>query len=173
LVGEKTNRGARVIHYPDIILLIFSEIPVNYKQDKKEPKEMRIFIGHKFRNVDKGGLKEKIEKISFLLEKRGYQAFNYFRDKEDWGLKTFPPDKVMQEAFEELKKCDVFLVFIDSPEKSEGISLESGFARALGKKIILLISKDCSEPKLESIADQVIRFDNWQNIGDKLKLIKI
>lgn len=130
---------------------------------------MRIFIGHKFHNVNKNELREKIEKIVSVFEKDGYQTFNYLRDKENWEPKNFPPGKVIKEAFEELKKCDVFLVFIDSPEKSEGIFLEMGFAKALGKKTTLLIKSDCPSPTLEAISDYVIKFHNWKELEERLK----
>jgi len=132
---------------------------------------MKIFIGHKFQSVDKKELRKKIEKITSVLEEKGYQTFSYLRDKEKWKPKNFPPGKVIKEAFNELKKCDALLIFVDSSEKSEGIFLEFGFAKALHKKTILLIAKGISSPTLEAIADKVIRFRSLKDL-DK-KLIKI
>lgn len=95
------------------------------------------------------------------------------RDRENWQPKNFPPGKVIKEAFDEIRKCDALLTFIDSNEKSEGIFLEFGFAKALGKKTILLILDKLSSPTLEAIADQVIKFSNWKEIDQKLNQIKI
>lgn len=134
---------------------------------------MRIFIGHKFQNVRKSELREKIEKIVSILEGNGFQTFNYFRDRENWEPKNFPPGKVIKEAFDEIRKCDAILTFIDSSESSEGIFLEFGFAKALGKKTILLILDKLSSPTLEAIADRVIKFNNWKEIDQKLNQIKI
>jgi len=133
----------------------------------------RIFIGYKYQNVNKRLLKKKIEKIASALEEKGFQTFNYFRDKENWKPQNFPAGKVIEEAFKELKKCDALLVFVDSPKKSKGIFLEFGFAKALGKKTILLISKEVTSPILESISDQVIKFDNFKNIEKSLNKIKL
>jgi len=133
----------------------------------------RIFIGYKYQNVNKKLLKKRIEKITSTLEKKDFQTFNYFRDKENWKPQNFPPGKVIKEAFKELKKCDALLIFVDSPRKSEGIFLELGFAKALGKKTILLISKKVTLPTLESISDQVIKFDNFKNIEKSLDKIKL
>jgi len=134
---------------------------------------MRVFIAHKFNSVNKSELRRKIEKIISVLEKNGYQTFNYLRDKEYWEPKNFPPGKVIKEALSELKKCDALLVFVDDQEKSEGIFLEMGFAKATNKKTILLISDKCSYPTLKAIVDTVIEFSDWQNLEEKLKTIKI
>lgn len=134
---------------------------------------MRIFISHPFKNVNKRELREKIETISLALEKREFETFNYFRDKENWEVKEFPPGVAIKEAFEELKKCDTLLIFIDKNVKSEGIFLEAGFAKALKKKIILLISEKASFPTLEAISEIVIKFRNLKEVSNKLAKVKI
>jgi len=129
---------------------------------------MKIFISHKFRRVDKKDLKQKLEIISSILEKNGHQTFIYFRDKANWQPKEFPPGKVIKEAFGEIRKCDAVLGLIDQKEISEGMLLEFGFAKALNKKIVLLISKKCSLLTLEAISDRVIRFDGMKDFNKKL-----
>jgi len=134
---------------------------------------MKIFIAHKFHSVNKNELRKKIEKITSALEKNGYQTFNYLRDKENWEPKNFPPGKVIRETFDEIRKYDALLTFIDSNEDSEGIFLEFGFAKAFEKKTILLISDKLSSPTLEAIADQVIKFSGWEDLNKKLSKTKI
>jgi hypothetical protein len=56
-------------------------------------------------------------------------------------------------------------VLLDNKKESEGIYLEIGFAKALNKKIILLISKKYSFPTLESLANQIIRFEKLSEIN--------
>ena len=129
---------------------------------------MKIFISHKFRRVDKKDLKHKLEIISSILEKNGHQTFIYFRDKANWQPKEFPPGKVIKETFGEIRKCDAVLGLIDQKEISEGMLLEFGFAKALNKKIVLLISKKCSLLTLEAISDRVIRFDGMKDFNKKL-----
>jgi nucleoside 2-deoxyribosyltransferase len=50
-------------------------------------------------------------------------------------------DQVIKQAFIEVKKSDVILAFIESEEKSEGMLLEIGYAKALGKKLVLVIKR--------------------------------
>ena len=133
---------------------------------------MKIFISHKFRGVNKTNLKKKLDKIAFLLEKQGHQTFIYFRDRENWKPKNFPPGKVIKEAFAEIRKCDVILGFVDHPKISEGMLLEFGFAKALNKKTILLLSGKYSFPTLEAISDKVIKLSNLRDFNDKSNRIK-
>jgi len=134
---------------------------------------MKIFISHKFQGVNKNELKKKLEKIALALENKGHQIFIYFRNKENWKPKNFPPGKVIKEAFEEIIRCDAVLGFIDQKEISEGMLLEIGFAKALNKKIILLISEKISYPTLEAISDKVIKFDNLSELGKRLNKIRL
>jgi len=134
---------------------------------------MKLFIAHKFRGVNRVELKKKLEIIISILEKKGYQTFSYFRDKENWKPKSFPQGRVIKEAFGEIKKCDAILCFVNSKELSEGMSLETGFAKALNKKIILVISKKYSFPTLEAISDKIIRFNDLDDLIKKLSNTKI
>lgn len=129
---------------------------------------MKIFISHKFRGKDKRDLKRKLKKIAFFLEKKRHNPFIYFRDKTSWKVKILCQGKVIKEAFKEIKKCDVFLCFIDEPELSEGMLLEIGFAKALNKKTVLLINEKYPRFTLRAIFDKVILFNRPQDIDKKL-----
>lgn len=129
---------------------------------------MKVFISHKFRGVDPDGLREDLETVAGLLENGGHSTFIYFRDREQWMPQDFPPGEVIKEAFEELKNCDVVLALVKHKAPSEGMLLELGFAKALGKKVTLLISEDCCPTFLEAISDQVIKFDSLEDIGESL-----
>ncbi|MCK4453881.1 hypothetical protein KAU51_00845 [Candidatus Parcubacteria bacterium] len=134
---------------------------------------MKIFISHKFRGVNKKSLRKKLEKISFVLEKSEHKTFIFFRDKKNWEEREFPSGQVILEAFSQIKKCDILFGFIDNQKMSESMLLEIGFAKALNKKIVLLISKKCSFPTLEAVSDRVIKFDDIKQIDKELLRIKV
>ncbi len=121
---------------------------------------MKIFISHKFRGANKKELRKELENIAIALEKAGHKTFIYYRDKENWQPQNFPFGKVINEAFQEIKKCDAILCFIHHKKVSEGVLLELGYAMAHKKKLILLISRDCPFPTIEAISDKVIWFKN-------------
>jgi len=125
---------------------------------------MKIFVSNKFKKENKKISRRKLEKILSSLEKVGHETFNLFRDMS-WEIKKLPPRKAISLAFKKIKKCDAILVLLDNKKESEGIYLEIGFAKALNKKIILLISKKYSFPTLESLANQIIRFEKLSEIN--------
>jgi hypothetical protein len=134
---------------------------------------MKIFISNKFKGENKKKLKGKLETIILILENSGHQTFNSFRDIDNWNTKVLPPGKAISWAFKRIKECNAVLCFIDSRDLSQGMLLEFGFAKALGKKIILVIPKKYPSPTLEVVADYVIRFINWKEVGRKLSRLKI
>ena len=132
---------------------------------------MKIFISNKFKNENKRKLKKKLEKIISCLENSGHKIFNLFRDL-NWKERELPPGKAISMAFEKIKESDTILVLLDNKKESQGIFLEIGFAKALNKKIILLVSEKYSFPTLESFADKVIKFKNLNEIDKKLSEIE-
>ena len=131
---------------------------------------MKIFVSNKFKRENKRKLREKLERILTSLEIAGHKTFNLFRDI-NWKTKELPPGRAISLAFDKIKKCDAILVLLDNKKESQGIYLEIGFAKALNKKIILLISTKYSFPTLESLADRVIKFKNLNEIDKKLNQI--
>jgi nucleoside 2-deoxyribosyltransferase len=132
---------------------------------------MKIYLTYKLSGADKEKLKNELEKISQCLENIGYQTFIFYRDMNKWGEIEISPDKILEKAFREIKNSDIVFVFLDKIEKSEGMLLELGYAKALNKKIILAIQKDI--PKFyftKSLSDMIIEFDNLENLIEKIKL---
>ena len=113
-----------------------------------------------FRGVNKEELKKQLEVLSRFLEKAGYKTFVFFRDIEKWEEGKFLPGEVVKQTFERIKECDILLCLINHQEQSEGMLLEIGFAKALNKRLILLVAKEISAPTLEAISGQIIRFKN-------------
>jgi len=52
-----------------------------------------------------------------------------------------PIDQVIKQAFIEIEKSDAIIALGESEEKSEGMLLEIGYAKAKNKKLILAIKK--------------------------------
>lgn len=135
---------------------------------------MKIFLSYKFRGVNKKKLKEKLEFVSSVLEKQGHQTFVHFRDGRNWEVSgNYPLHKALKKTFAAIKDSDAIVAIADNPAKSLGMTLELGFAKALGKKIILLVSQKHSFPTLEAVSHQVITFEKLQDLSSELTKIKI
>ncbi len=102
---------------------------------------MRYYIAYKFLGTDKKILKNNLKTLCDKIEDNGDTTFIFYRDMQDWGEISMPIDEVIRQAFVEVKKSDAILAFIESEEKSEGMILEVGYAKALGKKLVLIIKK--------------------------------
>jgi hypothetical protein len=130
---------------------------------------MRYYIAYKFLGSDGEELKEKLNTISSVIEEAGHNPFIFFRDIKKWGAIKMSPDDIINSAFVELKKSDAFFAFVESDEKSEGMLLESGYAKASNKKIILAIKKGINLRFLRSIADTIIEFEDLSDLKEKMK----
>ena len=130
---------------------------------------MKIFLSYKFRGVDKKKLRKKLELAASVLEKQGHQTFVHFRDGRNWSEdEGYPLHRALTRTFKAIQGSDLILALVDNQAKSIGMTLELGFAKALGKKIILLASRKCPHPTLEAIASQVIPFGPPQDLPKKL-----
>jgi nucleoside 2-deoxyribosyltransferase len=132
---------------------------------------MRCYIAYKFLGSDKEILKEKLNIISSEIEKTGNKSFVFYRDVQKWGSINLTTKEIINSAFLEIQKSDVFFAFVEDSEKSEGLLLESGYAKALNKKIILAIKKDINLRLLRSIANEVIEFEDILDLKEKINIV--
>ena len=74
----------------------------------------------------------------------------------------------MQEATKQLKQCDILLALVESQEKGEGMLIESGYAKGLGKKVIVAKKPEGRAILLKAIADYNIEYTNFDELKEKL-----
>ena len=130
---------------------------------------MRFYIAYKFLGSDKDKLKSTLANITSMIEENGHESFIFYRDYQKWGKVKTSEDQIIMKAFTELKKSDVFFAFVENKEKSEGMLLEAGYAKAQNKKIILAIKKDINLRFLRSISDVIIEFGTLNDLRKKLQ----
>ncbi len=129
----------------------------------------RVYIGYRFsKNTDKVELKRRLEKLSDYFENNGFKTFIFYRDIEHWEEPKISKKEIISNAFEELKKSDIFCFFNDSPEKGEGAILEAGFAKALSKKILLLNCSGTEYYFIKGLADKVINAESFEDLLNNL-----
>jgi nucleoside 2-deoxyribosyltransferase len=128
----------------------------------------KIYVAYKFKDSDPKKLREKLEELSKIIEKSTeYKTFIFFRDVQNWGEKKMNIKEVVEKAMEHLKKCDALIV--EASEKANGIYFEVGYAKALGKKIIIVYEKGSEANFLESSADISIEYEDFDDLKKKLK----
>lgn len=129
---------------------------------------MKYYIAYKFSNTDKEELKEILNEISAIIESYNNETFIFYRDMENWVGTEMDSKEIITKALSELKNIDVILCLIFSSEKSEGVLLEAGYAKALGKKIIVAKQRDARTIFLKDIADDIIEFNTQEDLKEKL-----
>jgi hypothetical protein len=120
-------------------------------------------------NKNKENLKKSLIKLSDVFSKKGRETYITWRDIENWQESGWTREEMAKKALEVIKDSDEIFIFVGSPEKSEGMLIEAGFARGLGKKIILGIRKDLEYKFLRTIADEVVEFEDINNLAKKLE----
>ena len=125
---------------------------------------MRYYIAYKFLNTDKEMLKKNLGIISDMIEREGNTTCIFYRDIQNRWAIQMSIDEVIKQAFVEVKKSDAILAFIESEEKSEWMLLEIGYAKALGKKLLLVIKRWIHLRFINALADEIIEFESIENI---------
>lgn len=134
---------------------------------------MKVFISYRFTGEDPNELKEILQKVCSSLARAGHNHFCSFWKGDFFSKNKFTNKQILKHALAELEKSDIYLAFIKSEEKSEGILIEAGYALAKGKKFILAIKKGIKTTFMREIADKVIEFENLEDLYDKLNKLKI
>jgi len=125
---------------------------------------MRYYIAYKFLDSNKEILRRNLEIISSIVEREGNSAFIFCRDVENRQTPDKSNYQIISESFTEIKKSDGILAFVESEEKSEGMLLEIGYAKALWKKLTLLIKKWINLRFVRVLADKIIEFDTIEDV---------
>ncbi len=130
---------------------------------------MKVYVTYKFEEEEPNELKTRLEAFSKLIEEStGWKTFIFFRDVQKWKVGTMTMKQVVNRAMEEIQKCDAVLV--EASEKARGVYFEAGYAKALGKKIIVIHQKNAESNFLDASADVKIEYETDEDL--KLKEIK-
>ena len=131
---------------------------------------MKVYLTYKFKDEEPNELRTTLEEFSKLIEdSTGWKTFIFFRDAQKWKTGTMTMQQVVDKAMEEIAKCDAILV--EASEKARGVYYEVGYAKALGKKVIVIHKKDAEANFLDASADIKIQYENYEDLKEKLKKV--
>ena len=129
---------------------------------------MRIYLAYKLSNRDFKEVKKRLIEVDEILKDLGHKTFIFVRDIQNWKPKG-EPKEIMKEAMKNMKKCDVLLAIVETQEKGEGLLLESGFMKGIGKKVIVAVGKEGRANLLKGIADDIFEFEEMGEFSNKIK----
>jgi nucleoside 2-deoxyribosyltransferase len=133
---------------------------------------MKVFISYRYTGEDLIELKGVIDSICSSLKDAGHDSFCSFDKNTFFAENNFSYKQILEYALKELDASDCVLVLVKSPEKSEGMLLEVGYALAKGKKIILAIREGITATFLPEIASHVLIFSQLDELYDQLKTVR-
>jgi nucleoside 2-deoxyribosyltransferase len=132
---------------------------------------MKVYLTYQFKDADTEILKENLEAFSKLVEEAtGWKTFVFFRDVQNWQKGSMNIKEVTARAMKALKECDAIIA--DASEKANGVYFEVGYAKALGKKVIIIHKEGTEANFLESLADKKIVYKDFDDLKEKLNSIR-
>jgi nucleoside 2-deoxyribosyltransferase len=125
---------------------------------------MKFFISYRLTGEDPVKLKPMLESIQSAITAGGHKNYCSFQWQSHFEANDFSPAQIIAHSFNELDHADALLAFINSPEKSEGMLLEIGYALAKKKKLFVLVCEDIPTAFVRQMADQVVEFRKVEDL---------
>jgi len=133
---------------------------------------MKIFLMYRFTGENFAELEKICNQIISAIEKAGHECFCSISKEEHYKKNNFTRRQKYLDLINETNNADAVLAVVTSNEKSEGMLVETGYAFAKGKDIILAIKKGVHSEMIEYMAKQKIEFDTIEELCKKLSKLK-
>ena len=125
---------------------------------------MKFCIIYKYQTTkNKYQLEKDLEQLSSILSDMGHDTFIFDRDIKNWQNIEIPREESSKMVFSAMADCDGIIAYVNHSELSEGMAMEAGYAKALNKKLIMVVKEGASSPRIRSVCDLYIEFED---IGD-------
>lgn len=132
---------------------------------------MNFSIIYKYTTTkDKFKLEKELEQLSSILSDLGHDTFIFDRDIKNWQNVDIPREESSKMVFSTMQECDGVIAYVNHDKLSEGMAMEAGYAKALNKKIILLEKEGASSPRVKSICDEYLKFEDMEDLKEKLQI---
>lgn len=127
---------------------------------------MRIFISYGYTGYTLEVLNNTVGKLIQTLRGLGHEVFcNLENDnkylEEKWTIK-----QIMTECFDEIRKCDYHITFAAPTANylGEGTLIELGYAIKLNLPTLLLLPKNFYSVTTKAIVDDLIYYDDMEQL---------
>lgn len=109
-------------------------------------------------------VRSETEKIYSAIEARGEKAYSSVLEKD-----AYEGETKMRHAFGKICSSDNFLAIIRSERKSEGMLLETGFARGKNKGLVVAVQENVTNTYIPELASRVIKYKTIEDLCEKIK----
>ena len=130
---------------------------------------MKVYVAYQLAGHSLKKQTATLKGIARMLDEIGHQSFIFLRDIQNWNPGGITPKEIITKAIQNLKSCDVLLAVMETPKKSEGMLLESGYMKGLGKKVIVASKPHDKGILLKAISDSSFEYKNLDDFKKSLK----
>jgi len=131
---------------------------------------MKFCVIYKYTTTkNKFRLEKNLEQLASILSDMGHDTFIFDRDIKNWRNIEIPREESSKMVFSAMTDCDGVIAYVDHSELSEGMAMEAGYAKALGKKLIMVVKEGASSPRVRSICDLYIEFEDTSDLKEELE----
>ena len=130
---------------------------------------MKFCIIYKYTTTkNKFQLEKDLEQLSSILNDMGHDTFIFDRDIKNWQNIEIPREESSKMVFSAMAECDGVIAYVNHSELSEGMAMEVGYAKALNKKLIMVVKEGSSSPRIRSVCDLYIEFEDMSDLESLL-----
>lgn len=129
----------------------------------------KIFISYRFTGENPEKLKNLISQIHEAIEEAGHDHYSTIFDSEQFANEKWSGKQIMKKVFKEIDRSNVILFFVNSSKVSQGMLVELGYSLGKKKRIILSIQKEIRDSIFRRHIDEVIEFEDLEDLKKKLK----
>lgn len=136
---------------------------------------MKIYIAYEtdesHPDPDGDSVPMEIDTLSHTIEDvTGWKTFNLLRDVLNWKRRELGLPEILVKAKREIDNCDIVLTYLS--EKSSLVYFEAAYAKAIGKKVIVIHREDEEASPLWQLADFRFYYGDEEDMEQRLKEIK-
>ncbi|MFH1522158.1 MAG: nucleoside 2-deoxyribosyltransferase [archaeon] len=133
---------------------------------------MKFFIGQAVTGEDINNLYIELEKIYKILDDKGHTYYSTLKENEE-KFQGKTKQEMMNHAFREIDNSDASFAIVRSERKSEGMLMEIGYCLANNKKIVLIINKNVKGTYLRELAENVIEYEDSNDLIKQLSEVDL
>ncbi len=135
-------------------------------------KPKKIFVAYRYRGENLDILKKTMTAVCDSLNEAGHNHFCTIFEEERFAEEKWTGKQIMKKACKEIDSSDIVLFFVKSEKISQGMLVEFGYSLAKKKKMILAIKKGIKNSIFRRHIDEVIKFENINDLKRKLSKIR-
>ena len=129
---------------------------------------MRFFLSYKYSDLSKDTLNATVQKLVNHIRGFGHNIFCNLEKDDFYHKNNYNTEQIMNDCFSMINRSTRHITFVTSAGLSEGMLIETGYAKKQNNPILLLINKDVYSNSLKAIVDDMIIYNDFDDLLEQL-----